>query len=327
MTESKKARSNTKFFAKIVSSQMTLFGGGSDPHSFTLTSNEVGKIVSAVQATLVGWDQQVPRDWLADGEEAFAIASKRSDSPTISREPEPPKIILWDATSQGIVSKALWQNEDLVSFTEESFCFDNSGSLVRTSSRNGNTDDRAEVLMRSPGQGEKVTPDEVLAAIAALLKACHRFRYSMGKASKLSADNAAKVERAGKRFIKLIDDHREEGLEGLGGPWVSAVTEQFIEKVQATRKAIEKQKVTRVPEARIQLMGPLQVCFRLLYGGEPTSAYSGGQADTPFIHFASAFMLAIGWPCAPNTVHDALVDWRARYGASAQAQWETARFS
>ena len=207
----------------------------------------------------------------------------------MSGEREQPIVNLWDATSHGIVGKALLQHGDVTSFTQQSFRFDDSGSLIRSSIRNGNTEDLAEVLMRSPGQVEAITSDQVLGAIAALLKACHRLRFSMGKASKLSADKAAKIESAGRRFIELINQHLEEGLERLGGSWVSAINEQFVEKVQATRKAIEKEKVERVPEVRIQLMGPLQVCFRLLYGNEPTSAYSGGQADTPFVNFANAF--------------------------------------
>lgn len=186
----------------------------------------------------------------------------------------------------------------------EFYEFDSDGALVLA-----HFDDPSyRILVRHRGDQEPITLEEALGAMAALLKAFARLRLSLtGDANQQVLDWLSKLASDARSFAEHLRHPYARALRNVGSRALEAFNEQFANRIDQVRSFLEGQKE---PEARIQLIGPLQNCYQLLFGRAATVDET--RTGTPFIRFATRFFREVGCPCAPGTVGAALDAWRRR---------------
>lgn len=263
-------------------------------------------------------------DWLAGGDDLPVFSVLERPLKFIAPDSTVETKTYWKVSTDGSALELIYAcGKGLVAFTKQKFLFDENGALVRAGLLDAASKMKSQecVVVRSPRDETKLSAGEAIGAIAALLAEFEKYRFSLGDYSSFSPKHAKRVEAAIQRLLRLMREHNDgKALDRFGCDMLAAICDKALGNLSAGRSHFERS--PRPAEARVHLIGPLEVCFRLLYGESATTRFvwrddlPTQQADGAFVRFVCAFFAEVGCPCSRNTVHSALVARRKKQGRS-----------
>jgi hypothetical protein len=262
-------------------------------YSHKLLGDSVGYIISEVGLPLVGWQQPVPDCW-----------------PNFV-DPDQPGHYL---TSRGIVLRKGEDANGNSVFLVRSYQLEN-GRLVRRWSYDKISEAYVgePCIVRRPSDTSKVTADDAVGILAALMRAFEPYRTSLQDRSIFRAKHGRDVDAAGRKFLRLLRAPESEAF-GISCMRAEDAVQRFLADLNLALADVEQR--SKPKAARRALMGPMQEAFRLLFGLPATSRFvfegdgAVQRADGPFIRFAEAVFAAFNCKCKPNTVNSELQEWR-----------------
>ena len=281
-----------------------------------LSSEQIGKIIAAAELPLVGGQTTFKSEQWKVPHLTLTSELTRNDPMREANRID----TSWWCSLDGYVGKFNCDEWNQIHFhTRCTYRFSADGSLVRTSSRDMITlayveRDVAIPIRQQSDQGA-ITPEVAIAAMAALLYEFRELYPSLSRTTNAGLSRQLiEVERVARRLAGLLDASELKVLREIGSEAFALANKNLAKQIRSLRLLANK--YPKKKNARMLAIGPLQTCFRLLFGLPATShrklvgTIPSYRADGPFIRFAHAFFSQMGCGCAMDTIHCALCDWR-----------------